>query len=158
MKKSKNEVSVSLNRWKTQYNYEGEKGQVNNMPSLTSPDKTMTLVELIDKFASGQSMAVGARQFYDGIADANTGDGVEITDDLLMGVKWDSLDLVEKHQILADSKIHLDRVNEGIRISREAIKKRGEEEQRKRKEYDDKIEKWLKAQEENPSLPLSPIR
>lgn len=111
--KQKNDVTVSVTPvFQTMYNYQRELGRIFDMPSLTVPDHTMSLVEIIDKFTTGgMAQNLGQKLWYDG-----EGDDVLITDDILLGRHWDSFDIDEKHEIIKKADNDFRRLNEGIAL------------------------------------------
>jgi len=47
------------------YNYQTQPGEVNNLPSLTVPDQTLSLRELVARFTRGQNVATFEPVFDD---------------------------------------------------------------------------------------------
>lgn len=138
---SKNLVTVSPSyRWSTQWSKPKAKAEENKLPSMTTPDMSMTLVELIDRFASGDELNLGKRLYYDG-----QGDDVQLEDDLLLGRHWDSFDLTEKHDILKNAKRDFSRITEGVKLAQkeraDKLAAEREEKAKKDKEILDFIEK-----------------
>lgn len=122
----------------THYKKVKSPGQENNMPHMTSPDMSMPLVELINRFASGNPADIGQALYYDGI-----GHDVEITDDILLGVNWESLDIVDKHNILKQANRDFSRIQEGVKKGQQ-IKAQEMEEKRKQKDQRDKeFDQWI---------------
>lgn len=137
-KQNLNAVSLSPEyRWSTQWSKPKAKGETNKMPSMTVPDQSMTLVELIDRFASGDEMSLGQRMYYDGI-----GHDVTVEDDLLLGRHWDSFDLSEKHDILKNAKHDFEKINKGVKL---AQKERAEKLEAERKEKQKREDELLEA-------------
>lgn len=96
--------------FRTMYNNMPLPGFTNTMPSMTTPDMSMSLVELIKRFGSGSvPLNVGNDPYYDGL-----GHDTEITDDVLLGRHWDTYDLDEKHEILKTLKGDYSRITKGI--------------------------------------------
>lgn len=127
----------------THYKKVNPPGQVNKMPHMTIPDMSMPLVELIDRFASGILADIGQSLYYDG-----EGHEVEITDDVLLGVNWNSLDIVEKHAILKQTGRDFSKIQEGVKKGQE-LKAQELEKQRKAQEQRDKeFDEWRKSQKE----------
>lgn len=130
-----------VTRWFSQWNHPKPKAEVNKKPSMTNPDMSMSIVEIIDKFASGRTLNLGKELYYDGMDH-----GTVIEDDFLLGKHWDSFDIIEKHEILAQGKTDFSRIKEGIKT---AQKERADllEAQRKQKNEDEKqILQFMKNQ------------
>lgn len=64
--------------------------EVNNLPSLTIPDQTMSIPELIRRYAQGLPLGAPRVPMYD---DVEVGD-------LLQGRNWNTLDLTERAEIM----------------------------------------------------------
>lgn len=105
---------------------------------------SMSIVEIIDKFASGRTLNLGKELIYDGI-----GHGTVIEDDLLLGRHWDSLDIIEKHEILADGRRDFTRITEGIKQAQKTKADQLEAERKADKENHQKVLNFLK---ENPDF------
>ncbi|WNK14130.1 MAG: hypothetical protein [Microvirus sp.] len=79
---------------KHQYNRDKheERGEINNMPSLTIPDQTLSIPELIKRYANGQSLGgqVKIPQYEE--------------NDILNGRPFASFDLSEQHDIVRNAK------------------------------------------------------
>jgi len=135
-KSASNQVKLTLEEtppkvWRTNYRPIPAPGEINNMPSMTVPDQSMSLIELWAKFGSGSQMVnVGHELYYDGI-----GDEVDVSDDFLAGKHWDSLDLVEKHDILKLGRKDFTRINEGIAAAQK--EKAAQLEQKRKQEAQD---------------------
>lgn len=141
--KQTNTVTVSLNRFSNQWNKPKDAGVALTMPHMTTPDMTMSLVELIEQFASGGTKNLGKAIYFDG-----KGNDTVIEDDLLLGRHWDSFDIIEKHEILADAKTDFARINQGI-AEQQKNKADALAAQRKQKSEDNKkILAYLKKQDE----------
>lgn len=69
--------------------------EVNNMPSETVPDQSMTITEIITRFAKGLPLGGQRVEQFLGV------------DDVLEGVNWNTLDLAEQHEFIADRQREL---------------------------------------------------
>jgi len=78
---------------KTNYNTELHPtyGEVNTLPSKTIPDQTLSIPELIRRYASGQSLQGGRTPIYE-------------ENDMLNGRPFASFDLSEQHDIIRNAK------------------------------------------------------
>jgi len=78
---------------KTQYNRKDheERGEINTKPSMTIPDQTMSIPELIRRYANGQSLGGGRIPQYE-------------ENDILNGKPFASFDLSEQHDIVRNLK------------------------------------------------------
>lgn len=76
------------------YDYELEQYEVNTLPSLTVPDQTMSMAEILTRFVNGEEM--------------NVGNGLEFMDesDLMYsnGININTLDLNEREKLLKDAQ------------------------------------------------------
>jgi hypothetical protein len=143
--KNLNQVTMTtLSPWRNQWNAMKLPAQEFLLPSLTSPDMSMTLVEIIDRFAtSGATLDIKAKMFSDG--DEHD---MDIKDDYLVGRHWESFDLDEKHEIIKQADRDWRRINDGITA---AQKQKGEalEAKRKATELREKqFDEWLKTQKD----------
>lgn len=126
-------------RFQTQWNKAAFPGKKNPKPSLTAPDQSMTILEFIEKFASGDRMHnYGKQMFYDGI-----GHGTVIEDDVLLGKNWDSLDIVEKHEILAHAKNDFSDIKKGIALAQKEKAEQLAQERRNEAEQKKQFQEWL---------------
>lgn len=106
-------------KWKTHYNrneFPEDKGEVNNMPSMTIPDQSMTIPEIIDRFVRGIPVNVGKVPIYD--------EG----EDLLDGINPQTMDIVEKKAFVSNTKDELYSLNQKIQ---------NDEKRRKQADYKD---------------------
>lgn len=79
------------NKWRTAYNYTPVKGELNTKPSKTIPDQTMSIKELMDRYARGLPLSGTNRvPIYDG------------DDDILQGVNPATLDISERINLIRD--------------------------------------------------------
>lgn len=144
MKKSINEVTVTVKRvWQTIYNADSlnEVKQKFLKPTMTVPDHTMSLVEIIDRFAtSGTQLNLGQKLWYDGDQD------VEITDDILLGRHWDSFDIDEKHEILKKADADFSKINQGIKLAQKEKAQKLEEERKSHAEQIKMFKEWSQKQ------------
>lgn len=144
MPKIQNEVNVSLNKFQTQWNRTNmtRKEKPNFLPSLTTPDQTLTIPQIMTRFASGLPLGGQRQGFYDG-----EGHDVAVTDDILLGRNWDTFDLSEKHDILKKARTDFDDLNKGIKDKQEAYSKAAVA---KHKSDQEKIAKLLAKLDEKP--------
>lgn len=91
-------------RFKTNYNAnEFRKSyEVNNAPSETVPDQTMTIAQIVERYARGLSYQDYKTPIFDG------------EDDILEGVDFKSLDLSEKHDFVDSRRQELRDLTEEI--------------------------------------------
>jgi hypothetical protein len=79
---------------KTQYNRQQheKRGEINNSPSMTIPDQTLSIPQLIKRYANGQSLGgqVKTPQYEE--------------NDILNGRPFASFDLSEQHEIVRNAK------------------------------------------------------
>lgn len=147
MTKVKNTVKMSLisdsPRFRNQWNPIPPGGQVNSAPSMTKPDDTMTVVELLDIFGGSLADNLGRKLYYDGI-----GDEVDIQDDYLAGQHWDSLDIVEKHEVLKRLNNDFSRLNAGVKKGQQEKAEQLAQQRLAQKQRDDMFDKWLEEQKQ----------
>lgn len=119
-------------KFRTQYNY-GERvpGEINNSPSMTVPDQSMTIQEIISRYARGLPLGGQRVPVYDG------------EEDPLEGVNINTLDLAERQQILEQKKQELADLKQRV-IDKEKRKK----EYRQEKAILKKIEDQKKSENE----------
>ena len=101
---------------KTQYNRKDHeaRGETNTKPSMTIPDQTMSIPELIRRYANGQSLGGVKTPIYE-------------ENDILNGRPFASFDLSEQHDIVRNAKNEyqetIDRLrNNKIQTAKENIK------------------------------------
>lgn len=82
----------------------GNKGDINTLPSKTIPDQTMSIPELIRRYAQGLPLGAPKVALYD--EDPET--------DLLGGRNWNTLDISEKATFLKSAKSELDELNKKL--------------------------------------------
>jgi len=58
-------------RWITPFNYNPAKhsGEINTQPSMTIPDQTMTIQEILTRYAKGLPIGGSKTPYYDGVED-----------------------------------------------------------------------------------------
>lgn len=93
-----------------QSDYEGE---INNKPSMTIPNQTLSIPELIRRYASGQSLEGSKTPIYDD----------EPTEDILRGRPFASYDLSEQHQIIRQAKQYYDETINRLRNNQQTEQK-----------------------------------
>ncbi|QXP07947.1 MAG: hypothetical protein [Arizlama microvirus] len=88
--------------------------EVNTMPSETIPDQTMSMTEILRRFASGLPLGASKVEMYDGGED-----------DIYDGINPATLDLAEKQQIADMAKQELQEIQNRMndRKERELTKK-----------------------------------
>lgn len=91
------EVEILHLPFKTQYNAKAfpDPGEKNNLPSETIPDQSMSISEILRRFAQGLPID-GAR-----VSEYDEGE------DILEGVNWQTLDLAEKAVFVDNVKAEL---------------------------------------------------
>lgn len=142
MAKNQKEAKVSQQRvFNSRFNPAMLGGQINNEPSLTKPDDTMTIVEMFDVYGSGSLIDnIGKKMYYDGI-----GNEVDITDDYLAGQHWEQLDLVEQHEILKKVEHDYTRLNAGIAAAQKEKAKLFEDERKIKMQREAEIDEFIKS-------------
>lgn len=85
-------MTVSHNRWKTHSNAQlfPDPGEINTMPSMTVPDQSMTIEELVYRYTHGLDLGGGRVPVYDSESE------IEYPSN------WDALDISEKHDWLRE--------------------------------------------------------
>jgi Tfp pilus assembly protein PilO len=92
---------------------------VNNLPSLTVPDQSLTVDEIFKRFRKGLPLTIGNTPNYHAIGDEDA----DIDSDVLLGVNWNTLDISEKHEVIKDSRTNLKKLNDGISYRQKMEKK-----------------------------------
>jgi len=97
---------------KTNYNTEKHiaHGEVNSQPSKTIPDQTLSIPELIRRYASGQSLGGGRIPIYE-------------ENDMLNGRPFASFDLSEQHDIVRNAKNEYQETIDRLRNSKKQTAK-----------------------------------
>lgn len=96
--------------WQTPFSRSSNRSyEYNPYPSLTTPDMTMTIPEIMRNFASGLPLGGMNKPEYIG-----EGHDVEVEDDVLQGRNWHTLDLSEKFDIMYNSHADLKKIKQGI--------------------------------------------
>lgn len=128
----KSAIKQKYNNWDN-YNYKAQKGEMNNKPSMTIPDQTMGITELLQRFTRGQSVAT-FEPIY------------EFEDDVPME---DMIDMPDISKLDVFDKMELGRqVQEAIKDTREKLVARYIEAQEKKdKKIADKASKQKKPSE-----------
>ena len=75
--------------------------EINNLPSKTIPDQTLSIPELIKRYASGLPLGGAKVPIYD----------EDPENDYLNGTNWKTLDLSEQHNIIQN---HVKEYNETV--------------------------------------------
>lgn len=102
------------------YDYTKQPREENHLPSLTVPDQSLTIPEILKRYASGRSIDVAVFDDYQGEADN------------LTGVDIRTMDMQEVHELLTITKNNLAKLQQ-------------EDSLRRKKEYDEKLEQSIIA-------------
>lgn len=140
MVKKTNEVMVQqLPVFKTPFNRQAfpRRYETNELPSMTSPDKTLTIKQIIDRFQKGLPLLGQKTPTYIG-----EGHETAVEDDILLGYNWDTFDLSEKHEIIKQASTDLKKLNKGIEDSRKEAR---EIRAKKDRDFQAKLKKLLDA-------------
>lgn len=100
----KNNKMKKVNTW---FNHEPTKGEVNNMPSLTIPDQTMTMREIMQRFASGQQ-----------ILGNNTEPQYDDLESPYSGINLKTLDISERYDLAEEVQREYEELQEEIKNKR----------------------------------------
>lgn len=87
------------------------KGEVNNLPSETIPDQTMTVREIFHRYAKGLPIVGQKVPIYEG------------EDDPMEGVDLRSLDLSERHDMLKETKSAVKELQEKLNRNSKVLEK-----------------------------------
>jgi hypothetical protein len=80
------------------------KGEINTMQSMTLPDQTMSIPELIKRYAQGLPLGAPNVPLYEENPE----------EDLLGGRNWNTLDLTEKQEFIKSAKNEIQQINKRI--------------------------------------------
>lgn len=80
------------------------KGEINNLPSKTIPDQTLSIPELIKRYAQGLPLNAPAIGHYDENPE----------EDLLNGRNWNTLDISEKANFIKAAKEEYVEINNRV--------------------------------------------
>lgn len=116
-------------KFKNHYNSKPDKGEINNKPSLTVPDQTMSVTELLKRYASGMPIGGKSPLYHGETEDDDIGDHVLQNMDQLDRIDY----LREKEQEFLKLKTDLE---EKVRLH-----KRDQEINRRLKEEEDRRKK-----------------
>lgn len=115
-----NEVKIMpVLMFKNQYNSKPTEGEHNYQVSLTSPNQTMSIDEIRVRFAKGLPLG-GNMKVPQYVGEGND---VEVDDDVLKGINWNTLDITEKHAIIKDAMTDLRKLNDGIEYRKKVDRK-----------------------------------
>ena len=114
-------------------NYTPDAGQINDLPSLTVPDETMSIRELVQRYSRGLPIK--------GI------DKEAIFQPDIDGIPFEVLDISERHELMQEAQA---KIKEFQDKQKEYNDKKLKEQQEKL--IQDEVEKRLKAKEENEPL------
>lgn len=120
-------------KFRTQFNrLKMSPGEVNNKPSLTIPDQTLTLQQILERYAKGIGFAGSGGAVYD------EDEGGHIPD-------FRRMDLTEQHDYIQETAKDLEAKMEAGKISKR--KKESDA------EFERRLEEWKKSQPkpDNPS-------
>lgn len=127
--------------FKNHYNSRPVADEVNNKPSKTIPNQSMSVREIMHRFANGlpitgQKVPVYEPEDLDGLVPPN----------------WNTLDISEKHDYLAYQKAHVNDLT--VKLQKESHQLRQAEIEKIRKEEREKIEKELNPKTSTPPFPV----
>lgn len=112
-------------KFKTQFNAEPSKGEVNTQPSQTIPDQSLSVKEIMRRYASGLPLEGQRVPLYEGEEEATP--------------DFANMDLAEREQWQRDLRAELDETNQKIQSDREERQK-AKDEAKKREKTASKIE------------------
>lgn len=121
---------VSGMPYKTQFNAikYPVRGEVNNLPSKTVPDLSMSVKELIYRYTHGLSLGEGKTPVYDSESE------------IQMPPDWDKLDISEKREWLSEKTAEYEEIQDRLRRQNAELL-----EKQRQKEVDEAVERKLKA-------------
>lgn len=121
---------VSTTPFRTQRNYIStpRRYEKTDKPSMTVPDQSMTIRELVYRYTHGMSLSDGRTPLY------------EEEDEIQYPVDWNKLDLSERHDFITSQK---EKMEEILEKQKEIENRKNEE--RRRKEIDDAVNQKLEA-------------
>jgi hypothetical protein len=128
-------------KFQTPWNRKPSRPEVNNLPSLTSPDQSLTIPQIMARFAKGLPLGGGYTPQYHG-----EGHETNIQDDILLGRNWDSLDLSEKHDIIKEASHDYTKIKQGQADQRAAEKTATETRKKQKAETIEKFQKYMETQ------------
>lgn len=134
---------------RTHFNHPPLGGFVNTMPSMTTQDDTMSIEELYKKFGHGDGpVQLGRQLFYDGV-----GEDLDVNDCYIAGQHWESLDIVERQNILKIADNDFVRINDGIKKANQEKAKKLEEQRKEEQKQKEEFQKWMKKQNASSDSP-----
>jgi len=93
-----------------------QKGEINTLPSLTIPDQTLSIPELIKRYAQGLPLGAPSVALYDENPE----------EDLLNGRNWKTLDISEKANFIQAAKQEYHEINQRVNNRKSNSLKQGE--------------------------------
>jgi hypothetical protein len=92
------------------------KGELNKLPSKTLPDQTLSIPELIKRYAQGLPLGAPAVGHYEENPE----------EDILNGRNWNTLDLSEKANFIQAAKEEYHEINKRVNKKKSNTSKQGE--------------------------------
>lgn len=138
-----------LSPFKTHYSHRDvkSKGETFKEKSMTIPDQTMTVQEILKRYASGMSLTAGKVPLY--ASDDNDDENLSHID----GINIDTLDIAEKQQLQRESAETVKQFEDGVR------KRKSKAERLKlEKEIEKELEKKYKKDDAGSGLPEQPAK
>lgn len=102
-------------KFKTAYNAIPEEGEVNNMPSMTIPDDTMSVAEIMERYARGLPIAGQKVPSYELSEEEN---------EALIPADWEKLDISERVEFMEDNAARIAAMQKELIERREAANRR----------------------------------
>lgn len=102
---------VGISHYKNQMNAHlfVDKGEINTQPSMTIPDQSMSVEELLYRYTHGQSLGGGRTAVYDSDSEIE------------YPANWDKLDISEKHEFFMEKTKELKDLREKLLHEKNAI-------------------------------------
>lgn len=115
-------------KFKTAYNSRPSKGEVNKLPSETVPNQSMSVLEIMNRFAKGIK------------PDGKTVDPAYYGEDMVMDrAEWNRLDLEEQRQIIIAARSRTTDILNRLRRKNQMINEKEQE-----KLFNDRLETEIK--------------
>lgn len=133
--------------FKTHYNHLDvkSKGETFKEKSLTIPDQTMTVQEILKRYASGMSLTAGKVPLY--ASDDNDDEDLSHID----GINIHTLDIAEKQRLQRESSETVKKFEDGVRKNKAKA-----ERSKLEKEIEKELEKKFKKDGAGSGLPEQP--
>lgn len=121
---------VSTTPFKTKYNAPRfpDKGEVNEMPSMTIPDQSLTVAELVYRFTHGQPLGGHRTPVYD--------DDQEIN----YPANWEKLDISEKYEFMKERQQEYQKLVSDLDLKKNQILKEKQDQ-----EIEKRVQEKIKA-------------